>query len=47
MKKTIIIRVDENVHKKLKIYLIEHGTTIQKYFEEYIKKLVSKPDTKL
>ena len=47
MKKSVIFRVDEDLHKKLKIYLLVRGTTIQEFFEEYTKKLLDKPQNNL
>jgi len=35
--KTIIVRVDENIHKKIKIFCVENNTTIQECIENILK----------
>ena len=40
MKKQLIIRLDENTHKKLKVLAAKDLTSIQKILEKLIKELV-------
>ena len=38
--KQVPIRIDDELHKKLKIITIKNDTTIQKIVEEFLKKYV-------
>lgn len=37
--KTITVRLDEELHKKFKIYALENNKSMQEIIEEYIKKI--------
>lgn len=41
-KKQIVIRLDEVLHTRLKVYSAEKGVTIQKLVEDYLEALTSK-----
>lgn len=38
--KTITIRLDDELHKKFKLYATKHDSNMQELIEEFIKKLV-------
>lgn len=38
--KTITIRLDDEFHKKFKIYALENNKSMQEIIEEYIKKII-------
>lgn len=37
--KTITVRLDDELHKKFKIYALENNKSMQEIIEEYIKKI--------
>ena len=39
-KKQVAILVDEEMHKKIKLYLVQNGTSFQKLVEEFLKEKV-------
>jgi len=40
-KKQIVIRLDEHLHTRLKVYAAEHSTNIQKLVERYLESLIA------
>lgn len=38
--KTITVRLDDELHKKFKIYALENNKSMQEIIEEYIKKII-------
>lgn len=42
--KTLTVRLDNDLHRKFKIYSIEHGEDMQTLLIEFIKKLVAGND---
>lgn len=36
-KKTLVVRIDETLHKEMKIHVISKGITIKEYIETLIK----------
>ena len=39
--KTITVRLDDELHKKFKIYALENNKSMQEIIEEYIKKIIT------
>lgn len=44
--KTITIRLDDELHKKFKLYALENNKSMQEIIEEYIKKSLKKKISK-
>lgn len=44
--KTITIRLDDELHKKFKIYALNEEKSMQEIIEEYIKKIVEEKEKK-
>lgn len=40
--KTLVVKIDEELHKQLKLYCVEHGTTIKELITEFIKEKTDK-----
>ncbi|MFR3737262.1 ribbon-helix-helix protein, CopG family [Anaerococcus obesiensis] len=38
--KTITIRLDDELHKKFKLFALENNKSMQEIIEEYIKKII-------
>lgn len=38
--KTITVRLDDELHKKFKIYALENNKSMQEIIEEYIRKII-------
>lgn len=36
-KKNLVVRIDETLHKEMKIHVVSKGITIQEYIEKLIK----------
>lgn len=41
-KKNLVVKIDEELHKKMKLHIVAQGITIQEYIETLIKKDIEK-----